>query len=222
MCSKGDIRCIMRGCYLSWIPPPFGITPAALMYQVQVDCFSGDWSRGPAGEPLPRRLFRLYWFHTSRHPEVPYVSLLLLSYTIEGSRRRLMLRCQQTSITTDQVTALQHGGGLTSRCLSPNVSFHRSSVSQIREAIVNMLARPSIGQPSQEALDRHKSFHASTPKDSLNPSLRAHQLSKDANTCVFWSAVALGALVKGNPVESVSTLLSIESAFISFTSLSLG
>lgn len=29
----------------------------------------------------------------------------------------------------------------------------------------------------------------------------------NASTCVFWCAVALGALVKGSPIESVSTFL---------------
>lgn len=33
---------------------------------------------------------------------------------------------------------------------------------------------------------------------------RGGGLRMDPSTCVFWSAVALGALVKGSPIESVS------------------
>lgn len=79
------------------------------------------------------------------------------------------------------------------------------SASAIREAIVKILARPAFGQPSQEPHDRDDSLDAILLEDSLNPSLRGHQLPKDPTTCVFWCAVALGALVKGNPIESVRT-----------------
>lgn len=33
------------------------------------------------------------------------------------------------------------------------------------------------------------------------------ELPSGPSTCVFWCAVALGALVRGNPIESVSNIL---------------
>ena len=97
----------------------------------------------------------------------------------------------------------QGGGRTTSPNPSSTLCFRCCSVSHIREAIVKMLARPAFGQPSQVPDDRDDSHAAVLPEDSLNPSLRGHQLPKDLSTCVLWCAVGLGALVKGNPVESV-------------------
>ena len=72
--------------------------------------------------------------------------------------------------------------------------------------MVKILILPAAGQPSQAPHERHESFDDMAPEDILNPSLRGHQLPKDLSTCIFWCAVALGALVKGNPIESVRAL----------------
>ena len=46
-----------------------------------------------------------------------------------------------------------------------------------------------------------RSFDVHAKRENL--SLGGKQLPMDPSTCIFWCAVALGALVKGNPIESV-------------------
>lgn len=98
--------------------------------------------------------------------------------------------------------------------LSSNRCVRCGSVSHIREAMVKLLARPAVGHPSQVPHNRDGSFEEVAPEGRLNPFLRGHQLPEDLSTCVFWCAVGLGALVKGNPIESVR--LSILSTSLRF------
>lgn len=69
--------------------------------------------------------------------------------------------------------------------------------------MVKILVRPAIVQPLQESHERGDSIDAITPEYGVNPSLTGEDLPEDLSTCVFWSAVGLGAIVKGNPIESV-------------------
>ncbi|CAM9640330.1 unnamed protein product [Laminaria digitata] len=72
-----------------------------------------------------------------------------------------------------------------------------TSQSNIRETLVNVFAGSvSVQQSDSEdysTTDQH--FDAIMPADG--------QLPADPSICVFWCAVALGALVKGRPIESV-------------------
>ena len=83
-----------------------------------------------------------------------------------------------------------------------------------------MLARrPGVGQPSQAARNhrRDESFDEIAPEDSLNLSLRRErELPDGLSACIFWSAVGLGAVVKGNPIESVRIILPIAFVSLSF------
>ena len=62
--------------------------------------------------------------------------------------------------------------------------------SNIRETLVKMFASSDSGVYSTR--DQHF--------DTMIP---ASHLPVDPSTCVFWSAIALGSLVQGRPVESV-------------------
>ncbi|CAM9902765.1 unnamed protein product, partial [Laminaria digitata] len=72
-----------------------------------------------------------------------------------------------------------------------------TSQSNIRETMIKMFAGSVAVQESDSedysTTDQH--FDAIMPAD--------RQVSADPSTCVFWCAVALGALVKGQPIESV-------------------
>eukprot|EP00903_Cladosiphon_okamuranus_P015997 g14773.t2 len=76
--------------------------------------------------------------------------------------------------------------------------------SDIRETMVNMFACSAIGQQSQEQCDRGDSLDASMAEDSFNRFLIGRELPKHSSTCIFWCAVALGALLRGNPIDSVA------------------
>lgn len=58
--------------------------------------------------------------------------------------------------------------------------------------------------------------HTIGRKDSASTALEGNQLPMDPPTCTFWCAVALGALVKGTPVDSVrsSMLATIDTCMI--------
>lgn len=93
--------------------------------------------------------------------------------------------------------------------VQPPASDAVPPASQIREAMVKMLScPPAVGQPPPQALPaRGGPFDQLVPRGGLNASsVGGRQFPKDLSTCVFWSSVGLGALVKGNPVESVRTL----------------
>lgn len=77
--------------------------------------------------------------------------------------------------------------------LAPNLPV----VSKIRETMVRMFAGSVFVQHSD-------SGDYSTTDQHLNTIIPADsQFPVDPSICVFWSVVALGALVKGRPIESV-------------------
>ena len=112
--------------------------------------------------------------------------------------------------TTTTVFCLTTQGEFTRNLIvQPPASDAVPPASQIREAMVKMLSSPpAVGQPPPQALPaRGGPFDQLVPRGGLNASsVGGRQFPKDLSTCVFWSSVGLGALVKGNPVESVRTL----------------
>lgn len=77
--------------------------------------------------------------------------------------------------------------------------------SHIRETMVNIMASPASQQPSDSMLSWVDQGHLDTSEgeDGASAALGGNQLPMDPPTCTFWCAVAMGALVKGSPVESV-------------------
>ena len=68
------------------------------------------------------------------------------------------------------------------------------------------MARGEIRRPSGVLHDDDEAAGAfEETADRENLKLRGKQPHMDPSTCIFWCAVALGALVKGNPIESVSS-----------------
>ena len=81
------------------------------------------------------------------------------------------------------------------------------SASRIRESMVKIMVtsdsreQPTVGDGCGEgsrldAIMGRGEFHNATTEENV---------LMDPSTCVFWCAVALGALVRGSPVEMVST-----------------
>ena len=83
------------------------------------------------------------------------------------------------------------------------------TISQIRETMVKMMARPAeIGQPLGGVWHDCSDAAGGAPDaiatgGNLSTAPGGKQLPVDPPTCIFWCAVALGALVKGYPLESV-------------------
>ncbi|CAN0123290.1 unnamed protein product [Ectocarpus sp. 6 AP-2014] len=77
--------------------------------------------------------------------------------------------------------------------------------SHIRETMVNIMVSPAIQQSFVGG-----DFGAGGPFDSIAGGVEwskasgGHQLPMNPSTCTFWCAIALGALAKGSPVESVA------------------
>lgn len=91
-------------------------------------------------------------------------------------------------------------------CVCGGASF--STTSHIREAMIKVMASPSVRHPSDSAnapWDRGQ-FGAVTNGEGSE--LDGNQHPTDPSACTFWCAVALGALVKGCPVEAVRTIRS--------------
>lgn len=78
--------------------------------------------------------------------------------------------------------------------------------SQIRETLVEMMARPATEQPSGSMLhwvEQGQFDTIASQGSSSSPASEGNELPTDPPACILWCAVALGALVQGNPVESV-------------------
>ncbi|CAM9497763.1 unnamed protein product, partial [Ectocarpus sp. 13 AM-2016] len=77
--------------------------------------------------------------------------------------------------------------------------------SHIRETMVNIMVSPAIQQSFVGG-----DFGAEGPFDSIaggaewSKASGGHQLPMNPSTCTFWCAIALGALAKGTPLESVA------------------
>ncbi|CAM9448382.1 unnamed protein product [Ectocarpus sp. 4 AP-2014] len=77
--------------------------------------------------------------------------------------------------------------------------------SHIRETMVNIMVSPAMQQSLVDG-----DFGAEGPLDSIAGGVEwskasgGHQLPMNPSTCTFWCAIALGALAKGSPLESVA------------------
>ena len=79
-------------------------------------------------------------------------------------------------------------------------------ISHIRETMVDIMARRQIRRPSDVLHDCDEAagaFDETAKRSDLSAGSREKQIPIEPPTCVFWCAVALGALVRGNPIESV-------------------
>lgn len=75
-------------------------------------------------------------------------------------------------------------------------------VSEIRESMVKMmttLRRSAVGGDFGE----QRRFDAIVRGADWSKVLEGHQIPMNPSRCTFWCAIALGALVKGHPIESV-------------------
>ncbi|CBN75496.1 hypothetical protein Esi_0111_0052 [Ectocarpus siliculosus] len=80
--------------------------------------------------------------------------------------------------------------------------------SQIRETMVKIMVPPASSQQSvfgDGSDKRGHYFEAVAPGGDLSKISAGSQLPMDPSACTFWCAVALGALVKGSPIESVTS-----------------
>ncbi|CAM9890279.1 unnamed protein product [Ectocarpus sp. 12 AP-2014] len=80
--------------------------------------------------------------------------------------------------------------------------------SQIRETMVKIMLPPaSFQQPvlGDDCDEGGHYFEVVAPGGDLGTSSARNQLAMGPSACTFWCAVALGALAKGNPIESVTS-----------------
>ena len=87
-----------------------------------------------------------------------------------------------------------------------------TTTSHIREAMIKVMTHPSVqhpyhpsGTPHGAPWDRGQ-FNAVTNGGSSGGcglDDQGNQYPMDPSICTFWCAVALGALVKGSPIEAV-------------------
>lgn len=88
--------------------------------------------------------------------------------------------------------------GTSSRCCS-----------NIRETMVKIMLSPASRQrpASEGGCGEAGQYDACATGGGFGNTLGGIDLHVGPSTCIFWCAVALGALVKGSPIESVSRLL---------------
>ncbi|CAN0386291.1 unnamed protein product [Ectocarpus sp. 12 AP-2014] len=80
--------------------------------------------------------------------------------------------------------------------------------SHIRETMVTIMLPPTSSQQSvfgDDCDERGHYFEAVAPGGDLSKISARNQLPMDPSACTFWCSVALGALVKGSPIESVTS-----------------
>ncbi|CAM9883013.1 unnamed protein product, partial [Ectocarpus sp. 12 AP-2014] len=80
--------------------------------------------------------------------------------------------------------------------------------SHIRETMVTIMLPPASSQQSvfgDDCDERGHYFEAVAQGGDLSKISAQNQLPMDPSACTFWCAVALGALVKGSPIESVTS-----------------
>ncbi|CAM9342421.1 unnamed protein product [Ectocarpus sp. 12 AP-2014] len=80
--------------------------------------------------------------------------------------------------------------------------------SHIRETMVTVMLPPASSQQSvlgDDCDERGHYFEAVAPRGDLSKTSARNQLPMDPSACTFWCAVALGALMKGSPIESVTS-----------------
>ncbi|CBN75491.1 expressed unknown protein [Ectocarpus siliculosus] len=80
--------------------------------------------------------------------------------------------------------------------------------SHIRETMVKIMLPPASSQQpvlGDNCDEGERYFEAVAPGGDLSKISAGNQLAMDPSACTFWCAVALGALVKGSPIESVTS-----------------
>ncbi|CAN0188031.1 unnamed protein product [Ectocarpus sp. 4 AP-2014] len=80
--------------------------------------------------------------------------------------------------------------------------------SHIRETMVTIMLPPASSQQSvfgDDCDERGHYFEAVAPWGDLSKTSARNLLPMDPSACTFWCAVALGALLKGSPIESVTS-----------------
>lgn len=82
----------------------------------------------------------------------------------------------------------------------------------IRRTMVNIMASPATREPPGAICHTGKEFQFDTTaaENSLVAASGGIGLPMDPSTCIFWCAVALGALVKGSPVLVVRTSIILQ------------
>ncbi|CAM9615713.1 unnamed protein product [Ectocarpus fasciculatus] len=77
--------------------------------------------------------------------------------------------------------------------------------SHIRETMVNIMVSPAVQQPLVGGDIGAEVLCDAIPRGvELSLASDRHQLPMNPSTCTFWCAIALGALAKGSPFESVA------------------
>lgn len=79
------------------------------------------------------------------------------------------------------------------------------STSHIREAMIKVMSHRSVRHPPGPAHGRWDTGELDAVSAG-GGALEESQFPMDPSTCTFWCAVAVGALVKGRPIESVRKL----------------
>ncbi|CAM9899503.1 unnamed protein product [Ectocarpus fasciculatus] len=79
--------------------------------------------------------------------------------------------------------------------------FPLTTQSHVRESMVKMM---SALQRSGGDGDQQGRFDEMVQGANWSKASEGHQLPMNPSTCTFWCAIALGALVKGRPIESVT------------------
>lgn len=76
--------------------------------------------------------------------------------------------------------------------------------------MVNIMMSPAIQQPFAGGdVGAEGIFDAIARGVEWSKALEEHQLPMNPSTCTFWCAIALGALAKGSPFESVRSGFSV-------------
>lgn len=178
-------------------------------WQVQAECFSGDGSRGYAGEWIPQRLLRLYGFPSSHHTEVSFAAAVHgLSRTVgnshvnvkavDGARLRFSNR---KSVAGHECVCLQGGRCARIRALG-KVSTHLRRLadaplccfSHVRETMVKIMLSSTSRQRSalegECGVAAHFETSAATMRLKVGHKCDGDELPMGPSTCVFWCAIA--------------------------------
>ncbi|CAM9214136.1 unnamed protein product [Ectocarpus sp. 12 AP-2014] len=97
--------------------------------------------------------------------------------------------------------------------------------SHIRETMVTIMLPPASSQQSVFGDDNDEGghyFEAVARGGDLSKTSARNQLPMDPSACTFWCAVALGALVKGSPIESVTSYAQLAQEALAKSSYGLG
>ena len=120
-----------------------------------------------------------------------------------------------TTSVSCQTCSLTHGSPTTEIVISwPHICFLFTS--SIRESMVKIMLTSDPRQVLRFGDDRDEISQLDAVPVGVDvlSALNGKSLPMDPSTCVFWCAVALGALVRGSPFKTVSgvCLLSVQTS----------